>query len=91
MGMYDESWCNSCGTSIPYTEKEDYEAYCGECASLDVIHTLRYFVEERITTLTKTREGYQEAGDNELDDYCAGAIDAYDLVRMKLTDLTSVE
>ena len=29
MGMYDESWCNSCGTSIPYTEKEDYEAYCG--------------------------------------------------------------
>jgi hypothetical protein len=48
-------------------------------------------VEERITTLTKTREGYQEAGDNELDDYCAGAIDAYDLVRMKLTDLTAVE
>jgi len=91
MGMYDESWCNSCGTSIPYTEKEDYEAYCGECASIDVIDTLRYFVEERITTLTKTREGYQEAGDNELDDYCAGAIDAYDLVRMKLTDLTSVE
>ena len=91
MGMRDESWCNSCGTSIPYTEKEDYEAYCGECASLDVIDTLRYFVEERITTLTKTREGYQEAGDNELDDYCAGAIDAYDLVRMKLTDLTAVE
>jgi hypothetical protein len=91
MGMYDESWCNSCGTSIPYTEKEDYEAYCGECASIDTINTLRYFVEERITTLTKTREGYQEAGDNELDDYCAGAIDAYDLVRMKLTDLTSVE
>jgi hypothetical protein len=91
MGMYDESWCNSCGTSIPYTEKEDYEAYCGECASIDTINTLRYFVEERITTLTKTREGYQEAGDNELDDYCAGAIDAYDLVRMKLTDLTAVE
>ena len=89
--MRDESWCNSCGTSIPYTEKEDYEAYCGECASIDTINTLRYFVEERITTLTKTREGYQEAGDNELDDYCAGAIDAYDLVRMKLTDLTAVE
>lgn len=32
MGMRDESWCNSCGTSIPYTDKEDYEAYCGECA-----------------------------------------------------------
>jgi hypothetical protein len=91
MGMRDESWCNSCGTSIPYTEKEDYEAYCGECASLDVIDTLRYFVEERITTLTKTREAYQAENDYELDDYCAGAIDAYDIIRMKLTNLTSVE
>jgi hypothetical protein len=90
MGMYDESWCNSCGTSIPYTEKEDYEAYCGECASADTLDTLRYFVEERIEALTKMREGYQEEGDNELDDYCAGAIDAYDIVRMKLTDLRSI-
>ena len=83
--MYDESWCNSCGTSIPYTEKEDYEAYCGECASIDTMDTLRYFVEERIKDLTEKREQYQLEGDNELDDYCAGAIDAYDIVRMKLT------
>jgi hypothetical protein len=91
MGMRDESWCNSCGTSIPYTEKEDYEAYCGECASIDTIDTLRYFVEERIKDLTEKREQYQLEGDNELDDYCAGAIDAYDIMRMKLTDLASVE
>jgi PHP family Zn ribbon phosphoesterase len=90
MGMYDESWCNSCGTSIPYTEKEDYEAYCGECASADTLDTLKYFVEERIEALTKLREGYQEEGDNELSDYSAGAIDAYDIVRMKLTDLRSI-
>ena len=89
--MRDESWCNSCGTSIPYTEKEDYEAYCGECASIDTIDTLRYFVEERIKDLTEKREQYQLEGDNELDDYCAGAIDAYDIMRMKLTDLASVE
>ena len=86
MGMRDESWCNSCGTSIPYTEKEDYEAYCGECASIDTIDTLRYFVEERIKDLTEKREQYQLEGDNELDDYCAGAIDAYDIVRMKLSE-----
>ena len=85
MGMYDESWCNSCGKSIPYTDKEDYEAYCGECASIDTMDTLRYFVEERIKDLTEKREQYQLEGDNELDDYCAGAIDAYDIVRMKLT------
>jgi len=29
MGMYDESWCASCGASLPYSE-EDVE--CGKCA-----------------------------------------------------------
>jgi hypothetical protein len=47
--------------------------------------TLRYFVEERIKDLTEKREQYQLEGDDSLDDYCAGAIDAYDIVRMKLT------
>jgi hypothetical protein len=86
MGMRDESWCNSCGTSIPYTEEEDYNAYCGECASIDTIDTLRYFVEERIKDLTEKREEYQNGGDYEMDDYLAGAIDAYDIVRMKLSE-----
>ena len=84
--MRDESWCNDCGCSIPYTEEEDYNAYCGECAALDIIDTLRRFVEGRIKELTEKREEYQAEGDVELDDYCAGAIDAYDIVRMKLTD-----
>jgi len=44
------------------------------------------FVEGRIAELTELRERYQEEGDHEMDDYSAGAIDAYDLVRMKLTD-----
>jgi hypothetical protein len=44
------------------------------------------FVKGRIKDLTQKREEYQEAGDLELDDYCAGAIDAYDIVRMQLTD-----
>lgn len=83
--MRDESWCNSCGCSIPYTEEEDYNAYCGECASLDVIQDLLTFVKERIETLTGLREKYQAENDYELDDYCAGAIDAYDIVRMRLT------
>jgi len=44
------------------------------------------FVEGRITDLTEKRKEYQEDGDFELDDYMAGAIDAYDIIRMKLTD-----
>ena len=31
MGMYDESWCCSCGGSIPYAADES--AMCGACAS----------------------------------------------------------
>jgi hypothetical protein len=31
MGMYDESWCNGCGTSVAYTDAD--ETYCGECAA----------------------------------------------------------
>lgn len=84
--MRDESWCNSCGTSIPYTEEEDYNAYCGECASISVIDDLRTFVEGRIKELAESREEYQTENDYEMDDYLAGAIDAYDIVRMKLTD-----
>ena len=30
MGMYDESWCASCGAGMHYTEDEDAE--CGACA-----------------------------------------------------------
>jgi hypothetical protein len=45
------------------------------------------FVEGRIADLTELREKYEAEGDTELDDYSAGAIDAYDIVRMKLTDL----
>jgi hypothetical protein len=44
------------------------------------------FVETRIADLTEKREEYQNGGDFELDDYMAGAIDAYDIIRMKLTD-----
>ena len=30
MGMRDESWCNGCGTSVPYSDAD--ETYCGDCA-----------------------------------------------------------
>ena len=47
------------------------------------------FVKGRITELTKLREQYEAEGDYELDDYSAGAIDAYDIVRMKLEDVNA--
>lgn len=42
------------------------------------------FVEGRIVELTELRAQYELEGDFEMDDYSAGAIDAYDIVRMKL-------
>jgi hypothetical protein len=44
------------------------------------------FVKGRIDELTLLRDEYQGEGDYEMDDYTAGAIDAYDIVRMKLED-----
>jgi hypothetical protein len=44
------------------------------------------FVKGRIAELTELREKYESEGENEMDDYSAGAIDAYDIIRMKLED-----
>jgi hypothetical protein len=42
------------------------------------------FVNSRIDDLTQQRNKYQDDNDYEMDDYLAGAIDAYDIVRMKI-------
>jgi len=84
MGMRDESWCNGCGTSVPYDDAD--ETYCGDCSADNVAQDLLAFVEGRIKELTLLRDEYQGEGDYEMDDYTAGAIDAYDIIRMKLTD-----
>lgn len=84
MGMYDESWCNGCGTSVAYSDEE--QTFCGDCAEEYAKSDLLAFAKERIEQLTALREIYQKQGDYSLDDYCAGAIDAYDIIRMKLTD-----
>lgn len=47
------------------------------------------FVVGRINELTKLREQYEVDGDYELDDYTAGAIDAYDIIRIKLEDINA--
>lgn len=49
------------------------------------------FAEERIQVLTEIREELHNQGDESMDEYTAGAIDAYDIMRMKLTDLLSIE
>ena len=78
MGMYDESWCAGCGAGMHYTADES--AMCGNCTSGDILT----FVKVRIEELTQRRVELREDRDFELDDYLAGCIDAYDIVRMQL-------
>ena len=80
--MYDESWCNGCGTSVPYSDED--ETYCGDCAQEYTTADILAFVTTRMEELIQRRLESQEGGDFELDDYLAGCIDAYDIVRMKL-------
>jgi hypothetical protein len=44
------------------------------------------FVKGRIEELTLLRDEYIQENEDSMSDYTAGAIDAYDIVRMKLTD-----
>ena len=52
MGMYDESWCDSCGTSQPYSEND---VTCGSC----VADTLEEFIakfDKYLSDLLKAQE-----------------------------------
>lgn len=46
---------------------------------------LKMFLDEKITYLTDLRDKAEEEADWTTQDYLAGCIDAYDIVRMKLT------
>lgn len=48
------------------------------------MNDLLEFLNGRITDLTQYRKECQDDGDFSTDDYLAGAIDAYDIVRMKI-------
>ncbi len=52
MGMTDESWCDSCGTSLPYSEND---VTCGSCVG----DTLEEFIakfDKYLSDLLKAQE-----------------------------------
>lgn len=44
------------------------------------------FLEEKIAYLTELQKEYHKQNDYSMDDYASGAIDAYEIVLMKLTN-----
>jgi hypothetical protein len=81
MGMHDESWCMSCGTSLPYV---DHDVACGSCVSDNfekfVKSYIQYFtnhIDRLIRTSEEAKAGIEIDEDEyfESDDYYRGAIE----------------
>ena len=81
MGMHDESWCGSCGTSLPYA---DHDVFCGSCVSDDfenfVGSFIKYFtnhLDRLVKTSEEAKAGIEIDEDEhfESDDYYQGAIE----------------
>ena len=52
---------------------------------IKTIDELLVFLDERIKTLTEIREEMLAEGNHASEEYTAGAIDSYDIIRIKLT------
>lgn len=67
MGMYDQSWCSSCGTGLPYSADE---VQCEECVSdrfnIDSKKLIEY-MKVHLISLEQDSEELQKEIDNEED------------------------
>ena len=83
MGMYDESWCAGCGTSIPYTADES--AQCGECALEGVLLYIKSYRDRLQVIYDEARDGVEIPEDEyfESDAYYEGSINALEHVLLE--------
>jgi hypothetical protein len=97
MGMYDESWCASCGAGMHYTADESAE--CGKCMleqTQDVTTRSSKFMEYMKIHLISLNQDWESAKNNEplnedeydpSDDYFRGAIEATEHLLSVATDI----
>ena len=64
MGMYDESWCSSCGAGMHYTADESAE--CGACAQ-DRPDKLINLIEYMKIHLISLQQDYEKIPDGDRD------------------------
>jgi len=83
MGMYDESWCASCGAGMHYTADESAE--CGACVSKYTSQSNVTLIEYIKIFLVSLKQDLEDAQNNipipddehfESDDYYYGMMDA---------------
>jgi hypothetical protein len=84
MGMRDESWCDSCGTSLPYSEED---VTCGPCekeVAIDLFESIIRYVEN---TKNELEERLQLAdGADPVYNYLEGAVEYTDLILLEIKD-----
>jgi hypothetical protein len=97
MGMYDESWCASCGAGMHYTADESAE--CGKCMleqTQDVTTRSSKFLEYMKIHLISLNQDWEAAKNGEplkddeydpSDDYFEGAIAATEHLLSVATDI----
>jgi hypothetical protein len=93
MGMYDESWCASCGKGMHYTTDENAE--CGECVQSmpdKLINLIEYIKIHKISKeqdweLAKDGAPLKDDEYDPSDDYFEGAIDTMEHILSVATDI----
>ena len=73
MGMRDESWCNGCGTSVPYSNAE--ENYCGDCGETNGRNDILSYIQSLVDELN--HEVYEKNMEFDSDDidYIEGQVE----------------
>ena len=97
MGMYDQSWCASCGAGMLYTEDENVTCYRCDQEEYNKLETRSSkFIEYMKIHLISLNQDLEDARDNvplnedehfESDDYYFGAIAATEHLLSVATDI----
>lgn len=85
MGMTDESWCMSCGTSLPYSEND---TSCGDCV-IDTVEDLMAGIFLYLTNLKGELEERLELADgaDPIFHYLEGAVETVVEVESKINEM----
>jgi hypothetical protein len=84
MGMRDESWCDMCGTSLPYSEDD---VTCGPCekeTAIDFIERMIRYIENQKNEL-EHRLTLADGADS-IYPYLEGAIEYTDIILLEIQD-----
>ena len=90
MGMRDESWCQQCGTSLPYAE---HDVTCGDCVGEGFENFVTSFINYLNKQVAELEQHFEDAKNNvpigehefyESDDWYEGSIETTKNILLEL-------